>query len=157
MQGFLGALALSLLGMSMARPDSYFVPTFNRDDRGSAETVGHGGHGGRGTRFGPGSGEDDDNGPAVYEFAYEMRDDATFNYQARREERDGDDVKGQYQYVGPDGFLYLVTYGDDGQGFYADVDRKPQKIFDEEAFSRRDDDRRNDDRSDEKPRSRFGF
>ncbi|CAG0884055.1 unnamed protein product [Cyprideis torosa] len=77
---------------------------------------------------------DDNDDDAKYHFAYEVRDDYTCNYQAREEWRDGKIVKGVYRVVDPDGLIRIVTYGDDGNGFYANVERVPQELFDKKCF-----------------------
>jgi hypothetical protein len=58
-----------------------------------------------------------------------VRDDYTYNYQAREEARDDGKVAGSYVVYDPDGFLRTVKYGDDGNGFYAIVTREPSDLF----------------------------
>ncbi|CAG0889777.1 unnamed protein product [Cyprideis torosa] len=50
-----------------------------------------------------------DDGPAYYQFAYEIRDDRTQNFQARHETLNGDDLSGSYSVVLPDGRLQIVN------------------------------------------------
>ncbi|CAG0886246.1 unnamed protein product [Cyprideis torosa] len=64
-----------------------------------------------------------------YSFGYEVRDDYTQVYQKREETQDGKSLRGSYSVVDPDGFLRIVTYGDVGEGFFANVERVPQNII----------------------------
>jgi hypothetical protein len=75
------------------------------------------------------SGENYGNDDAKYQFAYEVSDDYTANYQARQESRDGDRLEGVYSVLDPDGFLRTVKYGDEGYGFQAVVTREPSNLF----------------------------
>ncbi|CAG0899369.1 unnamed protein product [Cyprideis torosa] len=70
-----------------------------------------------------------ENKSAAYQFAYEIRDDETLNYQGRQETADDGDLQGTYRVVLPDGRLQIVTYGDAGAGFYANVEYVPQDVF----------------------------
>ncbi|CAG0898220.1 unnamed protein product [Darwinula stevensoni] len=72
-----------------------------------------------------GYGDDD----SKYKYAYEIRDDKTYNYQAKKEMKDGDKLMGEYRYVAPDGYLYVVSYKDEGYGFQAEVKREKNTIF----------------------------
>jgi hypothetical protein len=66
---------------------------------------------------------------------FTVRDDQTLNYQKREESADGGRVRGSYVVHDPDGFLRTVTYGDDGNGFYATVAREPTDLFGNRRFS----------------------
>lgn len=51
-----------------------------------------------------------------------MNDDQYTNYQNRKEQRDGDVIKGSYSVVDSDGFVRTVTYtADPKEGFRAEV------------------------------------
>lgn len=51
-----------------------------------------------------------------------MNDDQYTNYQNRKEQRDGDVIKGSYSVVDSDGFIRTVTYtADPKEGFKAEV------------------------------------
>uniref|UniRef100_T1ILI0 Uncharacterized protein n=1 Tax=Strigamia maritima TaxID=126957 RepID=T1ILI0_STRMM len=57
-----------------------------------------------------------------YKFKYVVRDDQTYNYQTRDEEKDGKTVRGSYSLVEPDGSTRIVKYTADEYGFHAQVD-----------------------------------
>ncbi|XP_013134319.1 PREDICTED: pupal cuticle protein Edg-84A isoform X2 [Papilio polytes] len=72
--------------------------------------------------------EDYDPHPS-YQFGFDVNDDQYTNYQNRKEQRDGDVIKGSYSVVDSDGFVRTVTYtADPKEGFKAEVSRKPTDI-----------------------------
>ncbi|XP_068630782.1 putative cyclin-dependent serine/threonine-protein kinase DDB_G0272797/DDB_G0274007 [Battus philenor] len=72
--------------------------------------------------------EDYDHNPS-YQFGFDVNDDQYTNYQNRKEQRDGDVIKGSYSVVDSDGFVRTVTYtADPKEGFKAEVSRKPTDI-----------------------------
>lgn len=57
-----------------------------------------------------------------YQFGFDVSDDQFTNYQNRKEQRDGDNIKGSYSVVDSDGFIRTVTYtADPKEGFKAEV------------------------------------
>lgn len=75
-------VALCLFGAALARPQLDFVET-------TVEPV---------------------NPHPVYNYAFQVADDEAQTYIAKNEERDGDDLTGQYSYVDPLGSLIVVRY-----------------------------------------------
>ncbi|XP_028171536.1 activating signal cointegrator 1 complex subunit 2 homolog isoform X2 [Ostrinia furnacalis] len=72
--------------------------------------------------------EDYDPHPS-YQFGFDVNDDQYTNYQNRKEQRDGDVIKGSYSVVDSDGFVRTVTYtADPKEGFRAEVSRQPTDI-----------------------------
>nr|XP_026486290.1 cuticle protein 19.8 isoform X1 [Vanessa tameamea] len=72
--------------------------------------------------------EDFDHNPS-YQFGFDVNDDQYTNYQNRKEQRDGDVIKGSYSVVDSDGFIRTVTYtADPKEGFKAEVSRQPTDI-----------------------------
>ncbi|XP_026328431.1 cuticle protein 18.6 [Hyposmocoma kahamanoa] len=72
--------------------------------------------------------EDYDPHPS-YQFGFDVNDDQYTNYQNRKEQRDGDVIKGSYSVVDSDGFIRTVTYtADPKEGFKAEVSRQPTDI-----------------------------
>ncbi|XP_065341005.1 cuticle protein [Cloeon dipterum] len=72
--------------------------------------------------------EDYDPNPA-YNFSFDVKDDQFTNYQNRKEQREGDQIKGSYSVVDSDGFIRTVTYtADPVGGFKAEVIREPTDI-----------------------------
>ncbi|KAM3962897.1 cuticular protein 66D [Aphomia sociella] len=72
--------------------------------------------------------EDYDPNPS-YQFGFDVNDDQYTNYQNRKEQRDGDVIKGSYSVVDSDGFVRTVTYtADPKEGFRAEVSRQPTDI-----------------------------
>ncbi|CAH2269099.1 cuticle protein 19.8 [Pararge aegeria] len=72
--------------------------------------------------------EDYDPHPS-YQFGFDVSDDQFTNYQNRKEQRDGDVIKGSYSVVDSDGFIRTVTYtADPKEGFKAEVSRQPTDI-----------------------------
>ncbi|CAB3243740.1 unnamed protein product [Arctia plantaginis] len=72
--------------------------------------------------------EDYDHNPS-YQFGFDVNDDQYTNYQNRKEQRDGDVIKGSYSVVDSDGFIRTVTYtADPKEGFKAEVSRQPTDI-----------------------------
>ncbi|XP_075970250.1 cuticular protein 66D isoform X4 [Anticarsia gemmatalis] len=72
--------------------------------------------------------EDYDPHPS-YQFGFDVNDDQYTNYQNRKEQRDGDVIKGSYSVVDSDGFVRTVTYtADPKEGFKAEVSRQPTDI-----------------------------
>ncbi|NP_001166682.1 cuticular protein RR-2 motif 78 precursor [Bombyx mori] len=64
-----------------------------------------------------------------YQFGFDVNDDQYTNYQNRKEQRDGDVIKGSYSVVDSDGFIRTVTYtADPKEGFKAEVQRQPTDI-----------------------------
>merc|ERR1712071_220617 len=55
-----------------------------------------------------------DYAPAQYNFDYAVKDDYTYVDMGHSESRDGDNTKGQYNVVLPDGRRQVVSYYDDG-------------------------------------------
>ncbi|XP_023936502.2 pro-resilin isoform X1 [Bicyclus anynana] len=64
-----------------------------------------------------GSGVDDSNGPAKYEFSYEVDDAETGTKFGHSERRDGDVTTGEYNVVLPDGRKQVVEYEADREGY----------------------------------------
>ncbi|KAH9629182.1 hypothetical protein HF086_009572 [Spodoptera exigua] len=63
------------------------------------------------------------------QFGFDVNDDQYTNYQNRKEQRDGDVIKGSYSVVDSDGFVRTVTYtADPKEGFKAEVSRQPTDI-----------------------------
>lgn len=52
-----------------------------------------------------------------YEFAYEVKDDATTNYQNRVEFVEDGVLRGSYSLLAPDGVVRTSVYSDTGNGF----------------------------------------
>ncbi|XP_055610777.1 myb-like protein AA isoform X1 [Uranotaenia lowii] len=72
--------------------------------------------------------EDYDPNPS-YQFGFDVKDDEYTNYQNRKEQRDGNVIKGSYSVVDSDGFIRTVTYtADPKEGFKAEVSRQPTDI-----------------------------
>lgn len=64
-----------------------------------------------------------------YQFGFDVNDDQYTNYQNRKEQRDGDVIKGSYSVVDSDGFIRTVTYtADPKEGFKAEVGN-PEFLF----------------------------
>lgn len=58
-----------------------------------------------------------------YTYSYGVEDPHTGNKQDRHETRNGDDVKGQYSLVEPDGTIRVVSYTADAtNGFQVNVE-----------------------------------
>lgn len=58
-----------------------------------------------------------------------MKDEEFTNYQNRKEQREGNVIKGSYSVVDSDGFIRTVTYtADPKEGFKAEVVREPTDI-----------------------------
>ncbi|VVC97353.1 unnamed protein product [Leptidea sinapis] len=64
-----------------------------------------------------GSGADENNGPAKYEFSYEVDDAETGTKFGHSEQRDGDVTTGEYNVVLPDGRKQIVEYEADQDGY----------------------------------------
>ncbi|XP_055534219.1 uncharacterized protein LOC129723802 isoform X2 [Wyeomyia smithii] len=72
--------------------------------------------------------EDFDANPS-YQFGFDVKDDEYTNYQNRKEQREGNVIKGSYSVVDSDGFIRTVTYtADPKEGFRAEVSRQPTDI-----------------------------
>lgn len=72
--------------------------------------------------------EDYDHNPS-YQFGFDVKDDEYTNYQNRKEQREGNVIKGSYSVVDSDGFIRTVTYtADPKEGFKAEVSRQPTDI-----------------------------
>lgn len=52
-----------------------------------------------------------------YEFAYEVKDDATTNYQNRVEFVENGELRGSYSLLYPDGVVRTSVYSDTGNGY----------------------------------------
>merc|ERR1712177_176681 len=72
-----------------------------------------------GSRFGGATGaaslatgdtQEENYGPAQYDFTYEVSDDEKQAYIAQTESRNGDDVTGSYNFIDPTGALVTVNY-----------------------------------------------
>lgn len=64
-----------------------------------------------------------------YQFGFDVKDDEFTNYQNRKEQREGNVIKGSYSVVDSDGFIRTVTYtADPKEGFKAEVSRQPTDI-----------------------------
>jgi len=72
-----------------------------------------------GSRFGGATGaaslatgdtQEENYGPAQYDFTYKVSDDERQTYIARQENRNGDDVTGSYNFIDPTGALVTVNY-----------------------------------------------
>jgi outer membrane biosynthesis protein TonB len=58
-----------------------------------------------------------------------VKDDEFTNYQNRKEQREGNVIKGSYSVVDSDGFIRTVSYtADPKEGFKAEVVREPTDI-----------------------------
>jgi hypothetical protein len=65
-------------------------------------------------------------GPIVYHFMYKVNNPETNDYKIHEEARQGDNVKGHYSLIDPDGHLRTVNYtADKDNGFVAKVERVP--------------------------------
>ncbi len=56
-----------------------------------------------------------------HDFAYEVKDDASYVNMGQKESSDGKGVSGSYHVALPDGRMQVVNYKDDGYGLVADV------------------------------------
>jgi hypothetical protein len=64
-----------------------------------------------------------------YQFGFDVKDDEFTNYQNRKEQREGNVIKGSYSVVDSDGFIRTVSYtADPKEGFKAEVVREPTDI-----------------------------
>jgi outer membrane biosynthesis protein TonB len=64
-----------------------------------------------------------------YQFGFDVKDDEFTNYQNRKEQREGNVIKGSYSVVDADGFIRTVSYtADPKEGFKAEVVREPTDI-----------------------------
>ncbi|XP_058449535.1 larval cuticle protein A2B-like [Malaya genurostris] len=64
--------------------------------------------------------------PAQYQFQYSVHDEHTGDIKSQQEERNGDDVRGQYTLIDADGHRRIVDYtADEHNGFNAVVRREP--------------------------------
>ncbi|NP_001166680.1 cuticular protein RR-2 motif 81 precursor [Bombyx mori] len=72
-----------------------------------------------------------------YEFSYKVHDPHTHDKKGQSENREDDEVKGEYWLIQPDGHKRIVSYhGDKKSGFNADVKySEPHKHIDEEKKS----------------------
>ena len=69
--------------------------------------------------------------PAYYNFDYAVKDDYTYVDFGHNEHRDGDNTKGSYYVVLPDGRRQVVTYYVDGySGYVADVKYEGEAKYD---------------------------
>ncbi|XP_075987838.1 uncharacterized protein LOC142984251 [Anticarsia gemmatalis] len=66
-------------------------------------------------------GDDDIHYAANYEFGYRVRDHETGNDFGHQEEKSGDNTRGQYHVLLPDGRLQQVRYSAGPDGFHADI------------------------------------
>merc|ERR1711963_1256532 len=62
--------------------------------------------------------------PAQYNYEYKVADEVAQNYISKSEARDGDNLKGQYSYVDPNGDLITVNYVAGPMGFSAVTDKQ---------------------------------
>merc|ERR1711911_433778 len=75
--------------------------------------------------------ENYDYAPAQYDFAYAVKDDYSYVDMGHNEHRNGDNTKGEYFVVLPDGRRQTVTYYVDGySGFVADVKYSGEAKYD---------------------------
>jgi len=58
----------------------------------------------------------------VYAYSYQVADDQEQTYIAKKEDRDGADVTGEYSYVDPNGSLITVRYTADSNGYVEERD-----------------------------------
>ncbi|CAI6360124.1 unnamed protein product [Macrosiphum euphorbiae] len=73
--------------------------------------------------------------PPKYNFAYDVSDAYTGDYKSQTEVRDGDNVKGQYTVVEPDGTRRVVDYtADEENGFNAVVSKEGHPAADAPAY-----------------------
>lgn len=73
--------------------------------------------------------EEYENGPAEYNFNYEVHDEHTGDIKSQHETRNGDRVEGYYTLIDSDGHKRIVEYtADDHHGFNANVRREPTDI-----------------------------
>lgn len=63
--------------------------------------------------------------PVAYSYGYSVAHARTNDFKSHRETRIGDNVKGTYQVLDPDGFQRIVNYKADKSGFNAKVLRIP--------------------------------
>ena len=69
--------------------------------------------------------------PAYYNFDYAVKDDYTYVDFGHNEHRDGDNTKGSYYVVLPDGRRQVVSYYVDGySGYVADVKYEGEAKYD---------------------------
>merc|ERR1712243_146751 len=59
----------------------------------------------------------ENNGPVSYDFTYKVSDDEFQTYIAQQENREGEQVTGSYNYVGPTGSLVTVNYQAGPEGY----------------------------------------
>ncbi|XP_063243530.1 pro-resilin-like [Bacillus rossius redtenbacheri] len=71
--------------------------------------------------------DEENNGPAKYEFSYEVKDAPSGNDFGHKESRDGDVVNGAYYVALPDGRTQFVEYVADQAGY------RPQVTYQGEA------------------------
>ena len=64
----------------------------------------------------------------VYTYSYQVADDTEQTYIAHEENRDGEDVKGEYSYVDPTGDLIRVTYRAGANGYTEERSVEPAFI-----------------------------
>ncbi|XP_022160970.1 cuticle protein 7-like isoform X1 [Myzus persicae] len=73
--------------------------------------------------------------PPKYNFAYDVSDAYTGDYKTQTEVRDGDNVRGQYTVVEPDGTRRVVDYtADEENGFNAVVSKEGHPSADAPAY-----------------------
>jgi len=73
--------------------------------------------------------------PPKYNFAYDVSDAYTGDYKSQTEVRDGNNVKGQYTVVEPDGTRRVVDYtADEENGFNAVVSKEGHPAADAPAY-----------------------
>ncbi|XP_071449993.1 pro-resilin-like [Hetaerina americana] len=65
--------------------------------------------------------DDDMSEPASYQFQYEVKDDQEGTDFGHREEREGDDARGEYRVLLPDGRTQVVTYTADERGYLPEI------------------------------------
>uniref|UniRef100_A0A0P4Z0R4 Cuticle protein n=1 Tax=Daphnia magna TaxID=35525 RepID=A0A0P4Z0R4_9CRUS len=69
----------------------------------------------------PGYSKSYDYAPQPYNFAYDVKDEPSYNDFGHQETADGKVTSGSYKVVLPDGRTQVVTYKDDGYGLVASV------------------------------------
>ncbi|XP_046400459.1 pro-resilin-like [Ischnura elegans] len=81
-----------------------------------APAAGNGGY-----SYGKANKDDDMSEPASYQFKYEVKDEEEGAEFGHEEEREGDEAKGEYRVLLPDGRTQVVTYTADERGYLPEI------------------------------------
>ncbi|KAJ0175690.1 hypothetical protein K1T71_008849 [Dendrolimus kikuchii] len=115
--GFGGSGASSVPGRSGGPSNQYGPPSFDQNQRPGSSSFGGSNQGGIGQN----------QGPAKYQFSYEVDDEQTGTKFGHSEQRDGDLATGEYNVLLPDGRKQVVEYEADLEGY------KPQIRYEDSA------------------------